>query len=374
MVGTEDPAEVYRAIGVRPVIAASGNTTSVGGSRLRPEALEAMRKASTVMVDIDELNRQAGKVIAEYTGAEAGFVCSGAAGGLVLEAAACIAGSDPIKMRQLPDTTGLKDEIIIQNSHRFSYDQCFRVAGAKLVGVGGGRACTTWELEGAFTDRTAAVAYLNAPFVPHRALALREVCEIAHARGVPVIVDSALMVPPRGNLRKYIQQGADMVTFSGGKAIRGPQGTGLLCGRADLIEAAAANASPHQFIGRCMKVAKEEIIGLLTALPLFMEEDEAEETSRYNAMCQTVVDALTEIPGLDIRVEHDEYNWLVPTAVMRFTKAWDGPGREQLVAAMIQGDPPIYLQQRDELAVDPLTLEEEEVPVIIRRLREALLT
>ena len=373
MVTTQDGSDVYREIGVTPVIVASGNTTGVGGSRLRPEVMEVMKKASTVMVEMAELNRQAGKVIAEYTGAEAALVCSGAAGGLVLEAVACIAGSDPVKMRQLPDTTGLKNEIIIQNNHRFSYDQCFRVSGAKLVGIGGGRGASPWELEGAITDRTAAAAYLNGPFVLPRDLTLEQTCEVAHAHGVPVIVDAALMLPPRANLRKYIERGADLVTFSGGKAIRGPQGTGILCGRADLIEAAAANASPNPFIGRCMKVAKEEIMGLLTALRLFVEEDEDEENRRYTEICQNVVDALIEIPGLDVTVEHDDVDWLVPTAVLKFNRDWNGPSREQLIAGLTGGDPRIFLQQRRDLAVDPLTMQDHEVPIVIRRLREELL-
>ena len=377
MAVSEDPEDVYRAIGVRPLIHASGTDTRHGGTRLRTEAMEVMNKAATVLVDMDELNRQAGKVLAEITGAEAGFVSSGAAGGLVLQAAACIAGSDPAKMAQLPDTQGLKNEIIIHNSHRFGYDQCYRVAGATLVGVGDGRRCEPWQVEAAFSDRTAAVAYLMAPFVSRRAVPLEQVCEIAHAMGVPVIVDGASMLPPRTNLRRYTAQGADMVIYSGGKAVRGPQGTGILCGRADLIEAAAANASPHPFLGRGMKVAKEEIVGLLTALQIFVGEDEEAETRRYSEMCQSVVDALIEVPGLRVTVEHDDYDYLIPTALMKFTKDWNGPSRDQVLAAMIDGNPTISLHARggpDELAVEPLNLDDQELEIVIRRLREELLS
>ena len=145
----EDPASVYRDLGVRPAITASGATTAYGGSKLRPEVMEAMNSAATVMVEVAELHRAAGKVIAELTGAEAGLVASGAAGGLVLQAAACVAGSDPIKMAQLPDTTGMKNEIIIQRSHRFAYDQSYRAAGATLVDIGDGRRTQPWQLEAA---------------------------------------------------------------------------------------------------------------------------------------------------------------------------------------------------------------------------------
>jgi len=369
-------ADIYRTIGVEPIISASGTTTKYGGTKLRPEVMEIMNKAASVMVDILDLNRQAGKVIAEVTGAEAGLVTSGASGGLVLQAAACIAGSDPIKMDQLPNTDGLKDEIIIHNSHRFAYDQCYRAAGAELVGVGDGRRCQPWQLEAAFSERTAAVAYLKSPFVSRRALPLEQVCEISHARGVPVIVDAASYLPPRDNLRKFIQQGADLVIYSGGKAVRGPQGTGILCGRADLVQAAAANGSPEQFVGRGMKVAKEEIMGLITALQIFVDEDEDAETTRYREMCLAVVDALIEVPGLRVTVEHDEFNYLIPTALLKFTSSWIGPSRDEILERMAYGTPAVHMHslgEPDELGVEPINLNEADLETVIRRLREELL-
>ncbi len=376
MTRDDDPAAVYRAIGISPIICASGAVTQYGGSKLRPEVMESMNQAAAVMVSIEELNRKASETIAKVTGAEAGLVTSGSAGGLILQAAACTAGSDPVKMAQLPDTTGLKNEVLIHNSHRFPYDQLYRATGAELVGFGDGRRCHPWQLEGAFTDRTAAVAYVLAPFISRRALTLEQVCEMAHARDVPVIIDAAGAIPPRANLRKYISEGADMVIYSGGKGVRGPQGTGILCGRADLIEAASANASPRQFIGRGMKVAKEEIVGLLIALQLFLEEDEEAETRRYREMCQQVVDALVEFPGLRVTIEHDDHSYLIPTALMTYTREWNGPSRDQVYSAMADGDPPIFLHNLgapDELAVDPFNLDEAELQTVIRRLREELL-
>ena len=371
-----DPEGIYGALGVKRIITASGSTTAYGGSKIRPEILDAMNKAAGMMVNIDELNRAASRIIAEATGAEAGFVSSGAAGGLVLQAAAVIAGSDPAKMSRLPDSGGMKNEIIIHKSHRFPYDQCYESVGAKFVEIGDGRRCQPWQLEAAFTDNTAAVAYLFSPFITRRAIPFPQVCEIAHARGVPVIVDAASMTPPRSNLRRFTAEGADMVIYSGGKAVRGPQGTGILCGRADLIDAAFANASPHQFIGRGMKVAKEEIVGLLRAIQIFMNEDEDAETARYRRMAQQVVDALAEAPGLRVTLEHDEHNYLIPHAVMRFTNEWRGPSRNAVYQAMIDGDPPVYLHDifdPDELAVDPFNLDDEELGIVIRRLGEELL-
>ena len=326
--------EIFNSIGVKSVISATGTVTAYGGSRLRPEVMDAMNRASNTMVNIDELNVAAGKIIAKYTGAEAGLVTSGAAGGLVLQAAAVIAGSDPIKMKSLPKTEGMNNEIIIHRSHRFPYDQCYLSVGAEFVEIGDGRRCQSWELEGAFSDKTA-------PF--------GEVCEIAHNRGVPVIVDAASYVPPRANLKRFISEGADMVIYSGGKGVRGPQGSGILCGRSDLIEAAYANASPHQFIGRGLKVSKEEIIGLVNSLALFAEEDEQAENERYRNMCDKVVDAFVELPGLEVRSVHDEYDFLIPMA-------------------LITGN----IGAPDDLAVDPFNLTDTELETVITRLHEIL--
>ena len=370
-----DADAIYQRMGISPIINAAGSITRLGGTRTRPETLDLMEKAARIMVNIDDLNRAAGKELARLTGAEAGFVCSGAAGGLVLQAAAVIAGNDPVKMRQLPDTSGLKNEIVIHTMHRFPYDQAYRAAGAKMVEFGDYLFAHPWQLEGAINERTAAVAYLCAPFASNKVLSLERVCEIAHAHDVPVVVDAASMLPPRANLYRYLKDGADMVVYSGGKGVRGPQGSGILVGRADLIEAAAAQANPAQFLGRGMKVAKEEVIGLVASLAAFVEEDEAAEMASYRNLAQKAVDALVEIPGLRVTLEYDGINYLIPHAVIRFTEEWRGPSRDAIAAAMERGSPEIHLHQLGgphELAVDPLNLTEEETEVVIRRLREEL--
>ena len=367
--------EVYRSLGVRPAIAACGATTARGGSKLRAEVMEAMNAAAGVMVDMDELNRRAGEVLAQHTGAQAGLVCSGSAGGLVLQAAAVIAGADPASMAQLPDTEGMRNELIIQRAHRFPYDQCYRAVGARFVEIGDGRRTHPWQLEAAFSERTAAVVYLFSPCITRNALPLAHVCEVAHAHGVPVLVNAASFLPPRANLRRFTAAGADMVVFSGGKHVRGPQGTGILVGRTALIDAAHANASPHQFFARGMKVAKEEIVGLVKALELFVAEDEVAETQRYRAMCERVVEALAGFPELEPRVAHDELDYLTPHTVIRFDRGWRGRDRNEVRDALAAGDPPIFVHDIFypwELAVDPFNLDERELDIVIRRLREEL--
>jgi L-seryl-tRNA(Ser) seleniumtransferase len=368
---------IYQKYHVRPIINAAGSVTKFGGSRTRKEALEAMDQASKTLVDLADLNEKAGEVIARITGSEAGFVCNGAASGLILQAAAVIAGDDPMKMSRLPETSGLKNQIIIQTMHRFPYDQSYRVAGAELVTIGTARRTAEWELEGAINERTAAVAFLFSPFTARTGLTLPQVSEIAHSKNIPVIVDAASMVPPRENLTKYLKMGADLVSISGGKGIRGPQGSGLLFGRRDLVNAASANASPNQFLGRGMKVSKEQIIGFLTALEIFVQEDEESEMNEYRRKAQRITDALIEIPGMTVSVEHDEHDFIIPSTLITFDRSWSGRTKEEILASLACGDPPIQLQSiflpEDRIAVDPFNVDNEELEVLIRRLREELL-
>ena len=372
---------IYRRLGVRPIIHASGTTTRYGGSILRPEALETMREASTTLVNLDELNEAAGAAIARMLGAEAAFVTAGASSGLILQAAACIAGADPAKITRLPDTTGMRNEIVIQRAHRFAYDQAYRVAGGVLVEIGLARRTQPFELEAAIGDRTAAVAFLISPFTsPPGVLTLEQVIAIAHKRGVPVIVDAASMLPPRENLTKFLRLGADLVSFSGGKGIRGPQSTGILAGRRDLVRAVALNASPNQALGRAAKTSKEEICGLVMALECFMAEDEKAEMKRYTDVCAAIVEALGDIRGVRAVVEHDSVNRVIPHAVLYFTPDWTGPSGHAVQVALAQGEPHIYVQQGahqggyfDEIAIDAINLQPGDEAVIAARLREELM-
>jgi L-seryl-tRNA(Ser) seleniumtransferase len=205
------------------------------------------------------------------------------------------------------------------------------------------------------------------------------VIAIAHRHDVPVIVDAASMLPPRENLTKFLRLGADLVSFSGGKGIRGPQSTGFLIGRRDLVRAATLNGSPNQAIGRAAKTSKEEITGLVTALELFLAEDEAAQMKGYIDVCATVVDALGEIPGLRIVVEHDPVNRVIPHAVVYFTPDWTGPSGGAVQRALAQGEPHIYVQQGphqggyvDEIAIDPINLQPGDEKILATRLREEL--
>jgi len=372
---------VYEKLGVRPVIHGAGTTTRYGGSIMRPETIEVMREAAQSLVNIDELNEAAGAAIARILGAPAALVTAGSTAGLVLQAAACMTGDDPAKITRLPDTTGMRREFVIQRAHRFSYDQAYRVPGGVLVEIGLGRRTAVFELENAITERTAGVVHLVSPFTsPPGVLSFEEVREVAHARGVPVLVDAASMLPPRDNLFRYLRGGADLVIFSGGKGIRGPQSTGILAGRRDLVRAATLNASPNQAIGRAAKTSKEEIVGIVNALELFLAEDEAAEMARYRDVCASIVDTLRDIQGLRALVEQDCDNRVIPHAVVYFEPSWKGPSGKAVRLALASGEPHIYVQQgalqggyADEISVDPINLQPGDEKIVATRLREELM-
>ena len=377
---TSQTNEFYNRLGVKRIINAASWITVYGGSIMPPAVVEAMNEASRWFIDLHELNQKAGEVIARLTGAEAGLVTAGSAAGMVLESAACIAGNDPARIWQLPDTTGMKNEIVIHRAHRVNYDHSFRVTGADLVEIGNTGTTHEWELEAAINENTAAVAYV---FGPRRggALSLTRVVEIAHEREVPVIVDAAAMLPPPENLTKFIDQGADLVSFSGGKGLLGPQSTGVLAGRADLIEAAYANSAPNsEAIGRAAKVCKEEIAGLVTALELFVDTDFDAVQSGWRAKSVHVADRLQSIDGLvveimEARPELDEPDNNTARTRVQLTPSWAGPSLDKIAHMLEDGDPGIRVrvsQIDDSFSFIPVNVRDGEEEIVANRLREIL--
>jgi L-seryl-tRNA(Ser) seleniumtransferase len=362
---------IYDRIGVRTIINGRGPTTLVGGSLMDPAVLAAMAEASTHFVDIEELNRAVGKRIAEITGAEAGYVTCGSAAGMVLAAAACVAGSDPQRIAALPDSDGFPNEIIFQRAHRIQYDRMYRVGGGRLVLIGTWEETQPAELEQAITDRTAAVAFHRSQYNGPGGLPFEMVVEIAHARGIPVIVDAASTLPPVDHLRVWIERGADLVIYSGGKGIRGPAESGLLAGRADLIEAARANGSPHASVGRGMKVSKETMVGLWVALERFLQDDHDTEYQKKCAQADRLVSALSGRADIRITRNDDRSDWAYPViGLYPIDNCWDIRDVQQ---ALIDGSPSIHLDPlRDRVQINTHWLEDDQIEVIIRRLNEEL--
>lgn len=345
-----------------------------------PEVVQAMTESSGYFINVDDLHMKAGEYIARITGAEAGMVTAGCAAAQVLQAAACMTGMDDTKIVQLPDTAGMRDEIIIQKGHRNHYDNCYRIAGAKLVEIDTTGDMNGDKLSAAITKNTAAVAFAwHARFY---GIEMEEVIKIAHSSQVPVIVDAAAELPPLENLTKFTDMGADLVAFSGGKGIRGPQSTGILVGKKSLIDSAFRNAIRTSMdktgIGRPMKVCKEEIVGLIKALELFLEKDHESEWAEWRSMSETITEMLKDIKGLNVYLNEGPIypGPVAPTATISFEDSWDGPSPTDVSNLLLESDPPIYAgtdPQPNALWIAPVTLQEGEAIIVAERLRKILI-
>ena len=278
--------DVIQELGIRSFINAGGTFTALTGSLMRPEVVAAIQVASRKFVKLEDLHVAVGNRIAELLHCPAALVTSGCASALALATAACVAGKDTRRIRQLPDTTGMKNEVIVQRSHRVNYDHAIRNAGVKMVEVS-----TREQLEKAISEKTAMMFFLNSAD-PRGRIHHEEFVAIAQAHKIPTLIDAAADVPPVENLWKYTKLGFDLVGFSGGKGLRGPQSAGLLLGRKDLIEAARLNNSPNgDTLCRTNKVNKEEIIGMLVALETYLKLDHAAEWKEWEERCRRIADA-----------------------------------------------------------------------------------
>jgi D-glucosaminate-6-phosphate ammonia-lyase len=392
---------IYDRLGVRPIINAGGPNTRLSGGIMAEPVVQAMAEASQHCVDMFELQARASAIIAEITGAEAGLVTSGASAALLVGLAACVTGLDPARMNRLPDTTGMRDQVIVVRSQRNFYDRAIRSLGVELVEVGisdrfsdaGVRDTEAWEIAAAITDRTAAVYYLAKP---HSLPPLAEVVAAAHGRGVPVVVDAAAQLPPRDNLRRFLREGADLVAFSGGKAIGGPQASGILAGRKDLVTAAtlqqldmdvffelwepppgfvdkaALPGLPHHGIGRPCKAGKEEIVGLLTALRLFSEED-GRRAARWRQLAEALLAALKDLPGAAVGLASDRRATGIPLVEIRLAAPDDGFA---VVRRLEQGEPSVRVNvsraREGVLLLSPVCLREDQVAALAKKLRAAM--
>jgi len=342
-----------RLLNVRPHLGAHEHISRLGGGRMSREVLDAMAEANEFFVDMRELNEAAGRRAAELLGAEAAIITAGGFSGMILGAAACVTGTDQAKVVALPHPTWERRECLIQTAQRFDYDRAYRAAGATIV-----YAETKSDLESHLGPRTAFVAILSlserqgvfappldarrAPppspaLVPHE-----ELIAMAHRAGVPVLVDMASDLPPWSQLDRFRKAGADLLVLSGGKVIGGPQSSGLLLGRRDLIDAARLNSTPNDNIGRGMKVGKEEIIGLIVALERFVKSDHAAEVARWDARARRIVAQLQGIPGLTVTFAPNTAGY--SDADLTWNETEIGLNRDSLHRALASGNPRVELE------------------------------
>jgi L-seryl-tRNA(Ser) seleniumtransferase len=341
-----------------------------------PPVLDAMRAGAESFVDLVELQRRVGDRIARLTGNEACYVSSGAAAGIAIAIAGCIAGNDPDSIHRLPHVDGPPPEVVVHRTHRNGYDQAARQTGACLIEIGEPSSVTrVSDLEAALSARTACVLYFAGAHFAPGALSLEEVIASAHARGLPVLVDAAAQVPPVANLWHFTRElGADAAIFSGGKGLRGPQSSGLVLGRRSLVDACIPNGPPNHSLGRPMKVGKEEMLGILAAVEWSLAQDEAALLASYEVMVQRWIAGLAGLPG--VRVERgypSEAGQPHGRAIVHL-----GPGsvigRAELIDALWAADPRIAVGQvePDAIALNPQTLEPGEDQIVLDALRRLL--
>jgi L-seryl-tRNA(Ser) seleniumtransferase len=332
------PPGVYEALRVQHVINATGTVTALGGSVMPPEVVAAWVDASRHFVNLLDLQDKVGERIARLIGVEAALVTTGAAGGLLLGTAAAVTGRDQALIRRLPDTTGMKNEVILQRSHHTCYDNQLTDVGVRLIEVE-----TPAQVRRAVSARTALMFFMNVA-EPVGRIQRREWLDLAGRHRVPTLLDAAADVPPLERLSEYNRMGFDLVAFSAGKALRGPNDTGLLLGRRDLVEAAKLNTNPHcGTIGRMMKVSKEDMVAALAAVQRFVRLDHRAEVREVERRIGVIEHALRDIPTL-------QCERIVPPIANHFPHlqlTWDErrvsvtPAR--LTRELAQGDPPIRI-------------------------------
>jgi L-seryl-tRNA(Ser) seleniumtransferase len=360
--------DYFRELGVRPFINAAGTYTAMTASLMPPEVIDAMEYASKHYVMLDELHDRVGERIAALLRCEAAMVTAGAASALTLGTAAVLTGTDRQKIVDLPDLTSMKSEVIVQRSHRFVYDHAVRNCGVRLVEVD-----TREDFERAVNPKTAMMLFYNNNN-PVGRIRDEEFVRLGKQHAVPTFNDAAADVPPVENLWKYTQMGFDLVTFSGGKGIRGPQSAGLLLGRKDLIAAARLNAPPNgNTVGRGMKVNKEEMIGMLVALELYVRKDHARERAEFDRRAETIRSSAAAVPGVSADVFVPEIANHVPHVRISWDAAARGFTAEDVVRALRDGDPSIETRSDDGAVVAGVwMMRSGEEKVVARRLREVL--
>jgi L-seryl-tRNA(Ser) seleniumtransferase len=363
------PRDVIRELGVRSFINAAGTYTALTGSLMRSEVVMAMQVAARKYVPLGELHDAVGRRIAELLGCPAAMVTAGCASALALATAACVAGGDHERIRRLPDTGGMKNEVLVQRSHRIDFDHAIRNAGVRMIEVQ-----TRAELEAAISDRTALMFFLNLAD-PQGMIHHEEFVAIARQHQVPTLIDAAADVPPVDNLWRFTRMGFDLVAFSGGKGLRGPQSSGLLLGRKDLIAAARLNNSPNaDSLCRTNKVNKEELIGMLVALELFLKQDHEAVWHDWEARCRRIAEAL----GAFKDVATEVYVPAIANAVPHLRVTWDTKARGLTVAQMVQklreGEPSIEVvpDSSEQLHVGVWMMEPGEDAIVAGRMRSIL--
>jgi L-seryl-tRNA(Ser) seleniumtransferase len=367
--------DYFKELSVRPFINAAGTFTALTASLMWPEVVEAMNYASKTFVTLNDLQEAAGKRVAELIGCEAAMITSGAAAALTVGTAACVAGKNPDWIKRIPDLagTGMKSEVIVQKSHRYAYDHAVRNCGIKMVEVE-----TADELEKAVNEKTAMMLFFN-DADPRGKIKIEEFVALGKKHNIPTFNDAAADAPPTENLSKYTKMGFDLVTFSGGKGLRGPQSAGLLLGRKDLIEAARLNCSPNSdSIGRGMKVNKEEMVGMMVAVEMYLKRDAEAEWKEWERRAKLITDSVAKVPAVKAEIHVPPIANHVPTVRLSWEKAALPLTADDARKQLREGKPSIEIApgsspskaEKQEIGIGVWQMQPGEAETVARRLRE----
>jgi len=360
--------DYFKELGVRPFINAAGTYTAMTASLMLPEVMDAINYASKHYVMLDELHDRVGERIATLVRAEAAMVTCGAASALTLGTAGVLTGTDRQRIGEVPNLASMKNEVIIQKAHRFGYDRALRNCGIRFVEVE-----TREELERAVNGQTAMMLFYNNNNKEGR-IQDQEFVELGKKHGIPTMNDAAADVPPLENLWKYTAMGFDLVAFSGGKGLRGPQSAGLLLGKKPLVAAARMNGSPNgNAIGRGMKVNKEEMLGMLAAVEFFISKDHAKEGLEYDKRAEEIRRSAAAVPGVKAEIFVPD----VANHVPHVRVTWDAAAKPlkaaSVVKAMQDGEPSIAIRSEGEaLVIGVWMMRSGEEKIVARRLRQEL--
>ncbi|HEY7205692.1 MAG TPA: aminotransferase class V-fold PLP-dependent enzyme [Methylomirabilota bacterium] len=369
-------SRILQELGLRRVVNARGPMTISGAAAMPREVIEAMADVAGSFVFVDELRERVNAAVTSATGAESALVTSGAAAGIVAAIAASMTGLNRARVSRLPDTTGMPNEVVVQTGHLVTYVHQVRMTGARVVPVGAVYPVLAADLEAAIGPQTAAIFHVISQHCPQKGtVPLDEVIQIGKARGIPVIVDAAAEI----DLRRHVAAGADVVIYSGGKAIPGPSATGFICGRRGLIQAAALH---FEGICRPMKVGKEGMVALLAALRLYERRDHQHVAKTWMRKCERILGLLADVRSIDVRIRRDWTYQLdpddraLPRVEVRFDER-DGARRAKEVSRVLRaGDPAILLRDywtdSGVFHIDVTCLDDEEVALVADRVREAI--
>ena len=363
--------DYHKEIGVKPFINAAGFPSTLGGRSMWPEVIEAMNYARKRPAKMKELNDAVGKRIASLIGCEAAMVSGGACSSMTLGTAACITGTNRDLILRVPDLSGMKDEVIIQKSHRNQYDHAVRNCGVRLIEVE-----TVKDLERAVNKKTA-MMFFSYWHDKKGIIKIKEFAALGKKHHIPTLIDGSLSVPPMERLSEYLNIGFDLAAFSGGKGLRGPYSAGLLLGRKDLIEAALLNNSPNSnTIGRGMKVSKEEILGVMVALEVSLKYDYSVDVKRQSKLIKLISDKINPIPGVKAKVyfPENEPDW--PHLHIYWDKSVIRISAAEVSKQLSEGEPSVELHGFDltnnELEISASNLKDDEVDILVRRIKEVL--